>query len=166
MHLKYKNKSGVGLVEIVIASAIISTTLLVLLYVYIIVSKISNNNINSLKATQLAEETVEVLKYLRDSGFSRNIATLDTGTTYHPYWDINIVPNTWTATTSNILLEDNYEISIDLSEVYRDADHDVVTSGGTLDANSKKADISVSWVQNGVTNTKQVETYIFNIFNN
>lgn len=163
---KIKNKSGIGLVEIIIASSIISITILVLLTVYTMVSKHSNYNIYTLKGSQIAEETIEVLKFLRDSGWNSNIETLSTNTTYHPYWNINLVPNRWTAVTSNILLENKYEVSFVLSDVYRDGSHNVVSSGGTLDNGSRKVNINVSWRQNGATSTKSMETYLFNIFNN
>lgn len=166
MFLTNKNKSGFGLIEIVVASSIISLTIFTLLYVYTTVSKYSNSNVHSLKAIQLGEETVEILKYLRDSGWDQNIQSLTLGAEYHPYWDTDMTPHTWTLTSSNILLEDKYEVSIVFSSVYRDPSHNVVSSGGTLDAESRKANINVSWRQNGATTTKSMETYIFNIFDN
>jgi Tfp pilus assembly protein PilV len=165
MILKNKSK-GVGLVEIIIATSIISVTLLVLISVYTQVAKFSLNNVKSLKAAQLVEEGVEVLKYLRDSGYTRNIGALDKGVTYRLYWDILVNSGTWTATTSAILLEDKYDVNFVLSSVYRDSDFNVVTSGGNIDASSTKAIVNVSWKDGVATTTKTIETYLFNIFNN
>lgn len=159
-------KKGVGLVEIIVASSIISITVLVLLSVYTMVSNYSLTNIKQLKGAELAEETVEVLKFFRDSSWTKNIAPLTTGVTYHPYWNVTLVPKAWTATTSNILLENEYQVSFVLSNVNRDSNYNVVTSGGTLDAGSKKVNITVTWTDAGVTTTKKMETYLFNIFNN
>lgn len=165
--MQFKNKNrGIGLAEIIIASSIISITLLVLVSVYSSVAKYSISNVRSLKATQLVEESIEVLKYLRDSGYTNNIASLSNGTTYHLFWDENVASGSWTATTSNILLENKYQINFVLSSVARDASFNVVTSGGTLDSGSRKATISVSWREGSATSTKTAETYLFNIFNN
>lgn len=162
----HKTKNGVSLVEIIIASSIISVTLLVLVSVYSLVARYSISNIKTLKATQLVEEGVEVLKYLRDSGYTQNIAPLANSTSYYLYWDQNISPGLWTATTSNILLENRYEVKFVLSPVYRDSDFNVVSSGGSIDNDSKKATISVSYRESGATTTKSTEAYIFNIFDN
>jgi len=165
MHLKNNNK-GLGLVEIIVASSIISVTLLVLVSVYSAVAQYSLSNVKTLKATQLVEEGVEVLSYLRDSGYTKNIASLTEGDTYYLYWDATVDSGSWTATTSNILLENKYQIDFILSPVYRDSDFNVVASGGTLDPGSRKVTVNVSWRQQSTINTKSTETYLFNIFNN
>jgi Tfp pilus assembly protein PilV len=161
-----KNIRGISLVEIIIASSIISVTLLVLISVYTSVAKYSLNNVKTLKATQLTEEAVEVLKYLRDSGYTRNINTLNRGTKYRLFWDILVNSGTWTATTSPILLEERFDVNFVLSNVYRDNNFNVVASGGSIDASSTKATVNVSWRDSGATSTKTIETYLFNIFSN
>lgn len=166
MIFKNKTKNGVSLVEIIIASSIISVTVLVLVSVYSSVARYSISNIKTLKATQLVEEGIEVLKYLRDSGYANNIETLSNSTSYYLYWDQTISAGEWTATTSNILLEDRYEVKFVLSPVYRNGDYNVVSSGGTVDADSRKATVSVSYRESGATTTKSAESYIFNIFDN
>lgn len=159
-------KKGVGLIEVIIGSSIIALTISVLLFVYVLVSRFAMNNISTLKAVQLGEETVEVLKFLRSLSWQNQISPLAIGTTYHPYFDTNYSPSRWTATTSNILLEDFYTVSFVLSSVYRDQSHNIVSSGGSLDSNSRKVNVSVSWRQEGATTTKSFESYLFNIFNN
>ncbi|MES2223372.1 MAG: prepilin-type N-terminal cleavage/methylation domain-containing protein [Patescibacteria group bacterium] len=166
MFLKKKRNNGVSLVEVVIASSIISIALLVLVSVYSAVARYSLSNVRTLKATQLVEEGIEVLQYLRDSGYTKNIASLTNGNAYHLYWDANVNGGTWTATTSNILLENRYQINFVLSPVSRDTNFNVVSSGGTVDTGSKKATVSVSWRESAATSTKSAETYLFNIFNN
>lgn len=166
MFVSKSKKSGMGMVEIIVASSIISITLLVLVSVYSAVARYSVANVLTLKATQLSEEGVEVLKYLKDSGYTENLASLTLGDTYHLYWDVNVGGGSWTATTSNILLEDKYEIDFVLYPVYRDSNFDVVSSGGTVDPDSLRAVVNVIWHQYGSTNTKTKETYLFNIFDN
>ncbi len=154
------------MIEVIIASSIISLTLFTLVSVYSAVARYSLSNVRALKATQLVEEGVEVLHYLRDSGYTANIASLTLGSTYHLYWDSTVGSGTWTATTTNIELENRYQIDFVLSAVSRDNNFNVVTSGGTTDNNSRKALITVSWKEGVSTTTKSGETYLFNIFNN
>lgn len=161
-----KKNLGFSMVEVIVASSIISVTLLVLVSVYSAVARYSLSNVRALKASQLVEESIEVLHYLRDSGYTRNIAQLTVGSTYYLYWDQTVGSGSWTATTSDILLENRYQVSFALSSVYRDTNFDVVSSGGILDSGSRKAVVSISWREGAATTTKTGETYLFNIFNN
>jgi hypothetical protein len=155
-------RKGISLVEVVIATSIITLTLVTLVTIYSLVARYSLSNIRTFKATELAEEGVEVLGYLRDAGWTANIAPLTIGNTYRFYWS----GTTWTAASSAPLLENRYDVTFVLSSVYRDASFNVVSSGGTLDTGSRKASIQVSWREGSATTTKTIETYLFKTFNN
>lgn len=157
-----KYKQGVSLIEVVIATSIISLTLVTLVTVYSLVAKFSLSNVRAFKATGLAEESVEVLGYLRDVSWSQNISPLSLNTTYRLFWN----GTTWTATASAPLVESRYDVTFTLSSVYRDSNFNVVSSGGTLDSGSRKAAVNISWRDGSATTTKSIETYIFNTFNN
>ena len=160
-YLKSKT-SGASLVEVVIASSIISLTLVTLVTVYSLVARYSLNNVRNLKATALVEEEAEVLGFLRDSGWTQNIASLSNNTTYRLYWN----GTAWVVSTTAPLLENRYDVTFQLSPVYRNASFNVVTSGGTLDTGSRKAVLTVSWRESRATTTKTAEVYLFNIANN
>lgn len=155
-------KSGASLVEVVIASSIISLTLVTLVTIYSLVARYSLNNVRNLKATALVEEEAEVLGFLRDSGWTRNIVSLSNNTTYRLYWN----GTSWVASTTAPLLENRYDVTFILYPVYRNASFNVVTSGGTLDTGSRKAVLTVSWRESHATTTKTAEVYLFNIANN
>lgn len=155
-------KKGASLVEILIASSVITLTLVVLISVYSMVAKFALSNVRVLKATVLVEEVTEVLGYMRDAGFNSNIASLVDDTTYRVYWDGTV----WTIITAPVLLEERYDVSFALSPVYRDTNFNVISSGGTLDNNSRKVVITVAWREGVATSTKSAETYLFNVFNN
>jgi len=162
MFFKYKNQKGISLVEVVIATSILSLTLVTLVTVYSLVARFSLANVRAFKATQLVEEGSEVLGYLRDSGWTRNIAALSNNTTYRLYWN----GTDWTTPLSGPLLESRYDVTFVLTPVYRDASFNVVSAGGTLDSGSRKATVNVSWREGAATTTKMAETYLFNISNN
>lgn len=151
------------MVEIVIAASIMSVALVSLVAVYGIVEKLAFANVRALQATELTEEGVEALKFMRDSSWTTNIATLTNSTPYRFYWN----GTTWTSTTSARYIDNRFDRSFVLSAVNRDpSTHNVVTSGGTVDSGSRKAVITVGWKENNATSTKSAEIYIFNLFSN
>jgi len=165
-----KNKNGIcrtatvvskafGMVEVIIASAIIAVVLVAVITVYQNMARISLDNTENIQAAFLLEEGAEIVRIWRDNNWS-NITSNTVGATYRPYWD----GTNWIATTSPYLI-DASDRTVVFSNVYRDGSFNIVNSGGTLDSNSRKATITVSWSSFGnATNTKSLEMYIFNTF--
>ena len=135
-----KHNIGMALMEIVVGLAIISISLISLLSNYRAHLKAISANIESIKATYLAEETLEVVRFLRDSSWTKNIANLSDDTDYYIYWDGNV----WVSTTTPQLIDD-FSRSFKLSSV-------------NGDENVKKVDVTVD--------TKTLSTYITNLFKN
>ena len=152
---------GIGLVEVLIATAIILITLSGLIAAYNFYLKNALLNLKTLQASLLAEEGIEALRSLRDTGFATQIVPLGTGTTHYFGW----TGSTFTATTSNILIDGFYERKFVLDPVYRDS-ADKIAGGGTLDPNTKKVTVSVSWRVGNSTTTRSIATYLTNLFNN
>lgn len=159
---KIKRNTGLSLIEILIGSAIISVTLVSMVAAYAAVERYAFANMHALKATHLAEEGVEAIKFMRDSGWASNISSLSDNTAYHLYWD----GSKWTSTTSEYYIDTKFDRVFTLSPVNRDGSYNVVSSGGSPDSNSRKATVTVSWRGYSATSTKVVEVYLFNIFNN
>ena len=135
-----KHNTGMTLMEIAVGLAIISISLISLLSNYRAHLKAVSANIESIKATYLAEETLEVVRFLRDSSWTKNIANLSDDTDYYIYWDGNV----WVSTTTPQLIDD-FSRSFKLSSV-------------NGDENVKKVDVTVD--------TKTFSTYITNLFKN
>lgn len=154
-----KNIFGFSIIEIIIGAAIISLAFLGLMSVANISLKILEENSHNLKANFLLEEGIEAIKILRDSGWNQNIATLNTGTNY--YFEFN--GSTWQTTTNNVYIDGLFERKIIIENVYRDSNDDI-SSSGTLDPNSKKVIVYVSWIARGAITTKHISTYITNLF--
>lgn len=134
---------GMTLVEVVIAAAIISASVLALLLVHSLYIKTALANTSQVKAIFLAEEGVEDIRFLRDSSWSANIANLS-------------------ATTTTI---DSFTRTVTLSDAYRDSNSDIVASG-TPDSNTKLITSSVSWWNGTATSTKSISAYITNLYAN
>lgn len=153
-----KNKKGIGAVEIVIGAAIIS---LVLLSVGVAFN-------NSLKASRaigkraaanfLAQEGVEALRMLRDNDW-QNISGLSDGNNYYFSWS----GGSWSTSTQNVFIDGTFERKFTVLNAYRDGNDDIAASG-TLDNNTKKVTVSVSWREGLSTTTESISAYLVNIF--
>ncbi|MES3005700.1 MAG: type II secretion system protein [Patescibacteria group bacterium] len=166
MHIKssrHKNQRGMSLVEVIIAAAIIGSSVVFIMGVYSGLSKLSFRNTARIQSAMLAEEGVVAVKTMRDAGWSSQIASLTMETPYRLYW----TGSAWRATTSPAIIDNQFDRTFVLSSVSRDnTSADIVTSGGTVDVNSRKVTVNVAYQDNGATTTKSLESYIFNIFNN
>jgi len=156
------NKSsneGLTLVEVLIATSIISAFLLALFGVHNLYLKTALSNGEVIKATGLAEESLEVMRFLRDSSWSANIAPLSLDVDYGLVFDAGV----WQVTADNIWIDDTFERTITLSAVYRDSSGDIISSGGTLDPDTLLLVSNVSWSNRGATTTKSISTYLTNL---
>lgn len=156
------SNSGLTLVEVVVATSIILAFLLVLFGVNNLYLRTAFLNTGSIKATFLAEEGLEAVRFLRDASWTDNLASLTLSTNY----SLSLESNSWQISSTNIFIDGTFERLITFSDVYRDSSGDIVSSGGTLDPNTKLVTANVSWQRGTATTTKSVSTYITNIFDN
>lgn len=157
-----KNKKGFGLLEIVIGVAIISVTLFSLSAVAHIALKVARESIRKSQAAFLMEEGMEVMKLMRDAGWSANISALTMDSDYYLYLDSG---PTWKSTATPIVIDGIFTRAVRLGNVYRDANNDIATAG-TLDNNIKKVTVSAAWTDRGATTTKSMVGFIANLFKN
>lgn len=155
------NKSGFGLLEIIVGIAVISISIFGIILISVISLRAMNEALNNVKASFLLEEGVEAIKILRDRRWSSNIAPLVSGNDNYLSFD----GSTWQTTSVNTFIDSKFERKFVLENVLRDANYDIASSGA-LDANTKKFMILVSWQERNGTTTKQISGYITNIFNN
>lgn len=149
-----------GMVEVLVASAVMGVVLVSIIAVYNSMANLSLKNTDAVQANFSLEEGAEIVRVLRDTSWS-NISSLTNGTTYRFLWNTS----TWVATTS-VFMIDQFDRTVVFSAVNRDSNFNIVQSGGTLDTGTRKATISVAYQRDGATTTKSLEMYIFNTFNN
>lgn len=154
---KFNIKNGFGLIEVVVGAAIISVAFLGLMSVANLSFKILQKSSNNIKAGFLLEEGVEAVKIIRDSGWN-NISSLSNGVNYY----LNYNGATWAVSATPVYVG-NFERKFVLSEVLRDANDDIGSSG-VVDPDTKKVTISVSWQGGGSVVTQTFSTYITNLF--
>lgn len=154
-------KKGIGLVEIIIGSAIILVVAVALVQSYNTYILYALGNQNNTRANFLLEEGVETLILLRDESWTSNISTLQNGVNYYLYFN----GTNWRSTTTPQYIDSDFVRSFSLDAVNRDTNDDISASG-TLDPNIKKATVTVSYFQGHGTTTKSVSTYITNLYAN
>src|SRR3989344_5225002 len=74
---------GFGLVEVVIASAIISVSIFSLSAVSVIGNRLQSQSLEKTRANFLSEEGLEAMRFLRDKSWNTNLANLSIGTNYY-----------------------------------------------------------------------------------
>src|SRR3989338_403871 len=158
-NINLKLNNGLTLVEVVVATSIVLVFLLALFAVSNLYLRTVFLNTKSVKATFIAEEGLEALRFLRNVSWDANIATLSNDTDYGLVLD----SGSWEATTTNIYIDNTFERFAVLSAVYRDVFNDIVSSGGTLDPDTKLVTGTVSWNNGSATTTKVISTYLANI---
>ena len=160
MKKKFIKNQGFGLIEIIIGAAIISVGIIAVSTSYTIYVQYAFSNERNVEATYVIEEGLEAMRFLRDKGWSTNIATLSTSIPYY----LTFNGSYWATTTIPQYVDGQFLRSIDLDDVNRDANDQIAVSG-TLDPNTKKITSTVSYFQGHATTTQSISTYISNIRN-
>ncbi len=153
-----KNISGFALVEILVATSIITVTLLSVATIAQSSIKMSRRSLNASEASYLVEEGAEAVKIIRDNAWS-NISGLTNGTTYY----LSYSGGTWSLSTT-VSTIGIFTRTIVFSAVNRDSNDDITSSGGTADTGTRLVTETVSWPDGSTTATKTLSLYIADIF--
>jgi Tfp pilus assembly protein PilV len=160
--MKNNFKKGTALVEILVAVFIFSVILGSLITASNMYLSGAGESLRLAKGAYLAQEGIEALKIMRDTSWG-SISTLSDNTNYYLYFDISSsTNNTWKATSTETTIDSIYNRTFKFNSVNRDSSGRIVSNGGTLDSNTEKATVSVSWKLKGATTTKILSTYITN----
>lgn len=153
-------QGGFGLIEIVVGGAVFAISILGISFYYQQALSVSQKTGHIVQAGFLMEEGIEIAKLFRDGNWT-NISGLTPGATYYLTW----TGSAWATTTTNTFVDGSFERTLVVDNVNRDSNDDIVTSGGTLDAGTKKVTVSVAWNEKGATTTRSISTYLTNFFN-
>lgn len=153
---------GFALVEALVAAAILSGTLAAAVSAYLVAVRAAGENGDAVEALYLADEGVEAVRDLRDSGWSANIAPLPTGgTPFYLAWN----GSAWATSVADTLIDGAFDRSVTLGSVYRDANGDIAQSGA-LDPNARRVTVTVSWRSGQASTSRSLSAYVTNLFNN
>lgn len=154
---------GFSVAEIVIGAAIVAVAVTAVSSAWVFYSKLSGESTRTNQGALLLEEGNEALQYMRDKGWTANIANLSLNTTYYLVWN----GSDYEATTTATLINSSYTRTISFTPVRRDSSDNIVSSGGTIDTGTRLATINI-YPQNATTGPAilQGQTLVHNIFSN
>lgn len=155
------SERGVGMLEIVIAVAIISAAFFSVLQVSTFTLKAMQDRNDKARALAYAQEGIEAVRNMRDGGWTANISGLTFGATYY----LTTSGSQWALTGTNPgVLGGKFTRTIVLNNMSRDINDDIVAVGGTDDPKTKKVTVAVSW--GSPAKSVQLVTYITDILKN
>jgi len=164
---KFSNNNGYGLIEVIVAAAIISTTLVTLAGAAQIAFRAVSQTLSKTQGEFLVEESLEVARVLRDVSYASEILPRTTGLVYYP--NFSTTTNTWTITSTNPgAVHDIFTQTVLFYDVFRDANKDIVASttpGATLDPDTKEVVSRVVW-NGGGDESIEMRTYMTDLFDN
>lgn len=135
MKNKKTQKKGFSLIEIIVVLGIFMVLFSGISGLYLGSFSTNLRDTETLQATQYLQEGLEAARSIRDFDYSN----LETGihglSNISGYWEF--------AGSENDLGQ--FTRVVDVQDVYRDQDCDIVESGGTIDPNSKFVTVTVNW---------------------
>ncbi len=162
-----KREAGFGIIETVIASAIIGGSLWALASVFLLSGSAVSLARERTQAAFLAEEGIEVARHLRDAGWNANISSLTPGQNY--YFSFNASSSLWSiGTVPEPAIEGIFLRSIRAERVSRNANFDIeaVYNPAHEDPETRKIVVEIEWTRKGALKTATLEAYLTDIFDN
>lgn len=156
LHVQSDKKRGVSLIEVVIGSAIILLVSLAIITLYSRFINFSAEATTRIKATLLAREGIESMRYLRDTGWDETLGTYSTGV---PYYIVATSTTITATTTSQPYIDARFNRYITIEDVRRIGTDDI-SGSGTIDATTKLITATVEWSDRGATTTKSFSAYL------
>lgn len=155
------NQKGMGLIEIILVVGIISASFFAIGELALMSMKASAERSERARALAVAQEGIEVVRTIRDAGWTANIAPLTFGATYY----VATSSDQWILTATDPgLVGGRYARTVVIDNVSRDINDDIVVIGGTDDPGTKKVTATVTW--GSPVKSVELVTYITNILKN
>ena len=152
--------AGLGAVEVLVGTAIVTAALLGAVTVYDRFTIQALRSVREVQAGFLLGEGIEALRSLRDNGWASSIVPLTVGTSYQ----LSFSGSLWQATTTPMAFIDGaFERTVVLASTTRDGNDDIAPSG-TEDPNTREVTVTLSWRAQNATTTRQLSTYLSNLF--
>lgn len=158
--LKFRFKAdekGFGVVELLAAIVIIAVALVFIMEVYSFFIKAGNQNEKRLQAVALAQEAIEAVRSMRDQDWN-SISSLSFDALYYP--DQSASPAKWILVSGQQGIN-GFTRQVVLRRVYRDANDNIVESGGVEDPGTRKVVSTIFWQDRGDFNV-ELAAYLTN----
>ncbi len=162
MNTARNSQKGFGMVEIIVGAALILVIGGAAVTAWTQYLQVTTRSTDLTKAALLTDEAGEALVMWRDIGWTSEIAARTIGTTYYLSWN----GTSYSLGTTAVAFQDGYAVKLIMSAVSRDGSSNVVTSGGTVDANTRKVQINVVPITATSTVISTSELLLHNVYSN
>lgn len=154
-------KKGVGVVEVVVGSAILALVLFAFTSSLSVYSAASNDATKRTQALFLAEEGIEIVRGIRDANWS-NIESLDTESVYG--LDLDEGVGRWSMVEGEEEI-DEFVRKVFFGDVYRNSNDEITESGSsTYDPGSRFIKVEVTWPSRRGEQIVVLESLLTNAF--
>ena len=155
-----KTQNGFSLVEVIIASAIITFSLISIIQIGGQSIAFSRSSVNVYVASTLLEEGAESVRTIRDNN-RNSIISLAYNTDY--YATFSTSTNMWSLSTASSTIG-GFKRTISFAEVNRNSTTYDIAPSGTAVSSTRLVTVTVSWLDGLGTTTKKISFYLSNIF--
>lgn len=152
------NQKGISVIEILVAIAVLLISFIGIFGILVLSLKTSSSIKETTMANFLAQETIEAVRNFRD-GTTWNtdgLGTLTTEVAYHQEQTGDTPPQWILALGEEII--NGFSRKVIFESVDRDANDNIVESGGIDDPETRKIIVTVSWQDKNV----EITTYLTN----
>ncbi|MBI2040457.1 hypothetical protein HYT18_05310 [Candidatus Microgenomates bacterium] len=132
------NQKGLSIVELLVTIGLAAILFPALLTGFVAARGGRAQQEQRIQATALVEEAQEAVRQVRESGWEAFVTTV---CPCHP----KISGSSWILAAGAETTADGFTRSLTIEDVLRDADGNIVTSGGTDDPSTKKVTTTLSW---------------------
>lgn len=152
------NQKGLGMVEIIVVTAVIITAFTAILQLFKLQVQTERAKREEMAAFTLLSESLEAVRSIRDDSWS-NLSSLTMGAEYYP----EISGNSWVLSGVDPGAINGYSRWIVVNSVNRNASGDIVSPpSGSPDPDTFEIVSYVEWQSNGTTTSRDLTTYLTN----
>lgn len=145
------------MVEVLVGAALAGTLLIAVISAFATYENVQSRQVFSIKGQLLAEEGLEVLRLIRNTGWN-NLANIPAGSTRYIYFS----GSSWSVTTTPDIIDGVFYRSFSTASTSRDENSNIVSSEGVNDPNTLLAIFSVSWSVHNATSSVSYSDYLMN----
>ncbi len=154
-------KKGFSVVEIVIASAIVTLVGVAITSSLLAYINVSVKNGRNVQTALLFEETAEALQFMRDQSWSEKISSLTQDTDYYLVWE----NGSYSATTTPTQHQNFYRRTFSLQSVKRDT-NDQISDTGNIDPDTLQVTAKIGWADGQISEQREIDFLIHNVYEN
>ena len=144
--------------EVVVASAILAMVAVAFLGTIATISRFHEKDMLVIKGELLAEEGLEVLRFIKKDGWAA-LSAIPSGDTRY----LALSGSAWSVTNTPETVDGLFSRSFKVYDVARDGADNIVSVGGSVDPDTRLFEVTVTWTWRSNLVTSVYQTYMTNL---